>query len=308
VQIHRPRHIPLHERLRGWIDAQQLRAAAPNLWWLATLIAGLATLAYALVLQGVFPASGAAMAPGYGTPVIAFEFATNAADLTAIFGTPDDPQRAARLAAMQAGNEQDFLFMLLYAAFLASGCWALWREVRRPVVLLGVVMPVLAACFDAWENTLLFAIQVAFALEEYAPEIKLLAAPVTAKFLLLAATNVLIGYGVMQIPGRAWQLVGVLVIVPCIATVMALIAPIAFAWTLAPVLAAGWLALLGTAAIASWHALARKRPLAAFSDEGLRTLQQRRREDRDEVATAETATPIKPAVFGRRRTDSAQDD
>jgi hypothetical protein len=178
-------------------------------------------------------------------------------------------------------------------------------------LLLGVVMPVLAALFDAWENTLLFAIQTGFVLGEYAPEIKLLAAPVTAKFLLLAATNILIGHGLMQIPGRAWQLVGVLVIVPCVATVMALIAPMAFGWTLAPVLAAGWLGLLGTAAIASWRALAHKRPLANFSDEGLRTLQQRRAardDDSSDAAIDEVATPIKPAVFGRRRAESAPDE
>jgi hypothetical protein len=308
VQVHRPRHISLTERLSDWIDRERSRPAAPTLWWIACLALGIATLLFSLHLQSLFPASGAAMAPGYGAPVLAFEFARDLRDLTAIFGDAADPLQAERLAGMQSGNEQDYLFMLLYALFLATGCWALWRELRRPMLLLGVVMPVLAAMFDAWENTLLFSIQTAFILGEYAPEIELLAAPVTAKFLLLTATNIVIGMALSQVPGRGWQLVGVLVIVPCVATIMALIAPAAFGWTLAAVIAAGWSALLGTAAIASWRALFRKRPLANFTPGDLANLKRRRSDMGNDEAEEEGApSPVRPAVFGRRRTDGTPD-
>ncbi len=298
------------EKLRGWVLAQQLRPAAPTHWWIATFALGLATLAFSLVLQGVFPASGANMAPGYGAPVIAFEFARSTADLVAIFGDGNDPLQADRLAAMQAGNEQDYLFMLLYAAFLASGCWALWRELRRPVLLLGVVMPVLAALFDAWENWLLFAIQVAFALGDYAGEMETLAAPVMAKFLLLTATNIVIGTALAQIPGRGWMLAGTLVVVPCVATVMALIAPMAFGWTLGPAIAAGWLALLGTAAIASWRLVRGKRALVVFSDDALATLASRKAGDPpgDDAADIGEPSPIRPATFGRRRSETPPEE
>lgn len=315
---HRPRRPPVIERIGVWVDAQQSRPAAPTLWWVAALALGMATLGHALILQGVFPANGAAMAAGYGSPIIAFEFARSQADLTAIFGNVGDPDQAARLIAMQSGNEQDYLFMLLYALFLTSGLWALWREVRRPLLLLGVVMPLLAALFDAWENWLMFEIQAAFAVGEYTPAIDTLAVPVAAKFLLLTATNVLIGYGVMHVPGRGWQLAGVLVIVPCVASIMALVAPAAFGWTLSPVLAAGWTALLGTAVIASWRALVGKRPLARFDNDGLGTVPQRSRstdpsaaadDARDaavrDAAVRDAATPVRPATFGRRRNDAA---
>lgn len=310
MQVHRPRHISLTEKLGSWIDRERSRPVAPTMWWIACLALGIVTLAFSLHLQTLFPATGAAMAPGYGAPVLAFEFARDLNELTAIFGDTSDPLQAERLAGMQSGNEQDFLFMLLYALFLASGCWALWRELRRPMLLLGVVMPVLAAMFDAWENTLLFSIQTAFILGEYSPDIDMLPAPVTAKFLLLTATNIVIGMGVGQVPGRGWQLTGVLVIVPCVATIMALIAPAAFGWTLTAVIAAGWLALLATAAIASWRALFRKKPLANFAPDDLAKL-KRRRSDRVNIeAEAEeegTPSPIRPAVFGRRRTDDGSD-
>lgn len=269
------------------------------------MLFGLATLVFAIALQGIFPQTGANIPPGYGAPVLAFEFATNQNDLIAIFGDASDPEQAARLAAMQNGNDQDYLFMLLYATFLASGCWALWRELRRPVLLMGVVMPVLAALFDAWENWLLWSIQAAFAVGEFTPEINMLAAPVTVKFLLLTATNILIGYALAQVPGRGWQLAGTLVIVPCVATVMALISPMAFGWTLSAVISAGWLALLGTAAIASWRLLRGKRTLVAYGTDLVST-PKRRKADRGEEAEEDpsNASPIRPAVFGRRRTDA----
>lgn len=296
------------ERLHGWVDNQQTRPQKPSWSWIVALVFGVATMAFAIMLQGVFPQSGANIPPGYGAPVIAFEFATNQNDLIAIFGDASDPEQSARLFAMQSGNEQDYLFMFLYATFLASGCWALWRELRRPILLLAVVMPVLAAMFDAWENWLLFSIQAAFAVGEFTPDIATLAAPVTVKFLLLTATNLLIGYALTQVPGRGWQLAGTLVIVPCVATVMALAAPMAFGWTLAAVIAAGWLALLGTAIIASWRLVRRKRPLVALGTD-FRPIPQRRKSDHSDEPEDDGSNPsvIRPAVFGRRRTDAPDD-
>jgi hypothetical protein len=285
-----------------------MRPTAPTYAWLVCCVFGIATLAYSLILQSIFPASGANLPPGYGTPVIAFEFAREQGDLIAIFGDAADPAQGERLVAMQSGNEQDFLFMFFYAVFLASGCWALWRELRRPLLLLGVVMPVMAALFDAWENMLLFAIQVAFSLGEFAPEIESLAAPVIVKFLLLTATNIVIGFALAQIPGRGWQLAGTLVIVPCVATIMALIAPAAFGWTLAAVIAAGWIALLLTATWASWQLLRRQRALVNFTADAMPVPRRRRSDSVDAGAEQEDpGSPMRPAVFGRRRTDQSEE-
>ena len=155
--------------------------------------------------------------------VIAFEFARGEADLFAVFGTSADPLQVARLAAMRAGNEQDYLFMLLYAAFLASGCFALWRELRLRWLLAATLMPAFAALCDAYENWLLFDIQAAFTLGDYSPAMASLPWPVAAKFLALTLTNAAIGYAMVQM-GRRWQLAGTLVLIPCLATIMALIA------------------------------------------------------------------------------------
>lgn len=274
--------------LQHWIEAQRDRPAAPTRLWHWTLAFGIATLLFGLHLGQVFPQTGHDIAPGYGAPVLAFEFAGSQADLEAIFGFFTDPRQVTRLAAMRAGNEQDYLYMLLYAGFLGAGCLALWRELRARWLLAAAVLPVIAALSDAYENWLLFDIQAAFTLGDYSPAMASLPYPVAAKFLLLALTNVAIGAAATQF-GRWWALFGTVAILAAIPTAMAIITPAAFAWALIPSAAGGWLLLLALAAAGSWQAATLKSPLAGFEDAAT------------ESATPGDAPPVR-RVFGRRRT------
>ena len=273
--------------LQHWIEEQRVRPPAPTRAWFWTLAFGLATLIFGLHLTQVFPQTGHDIAPGYGAPVLAFEFAGGQADLEAIFGFYTDPEQVARLAAMRTGNERDYLYMLLYAGFLAGGCIALWRELRLRALLAATFLPVAAALYDVWENWLLFDIQAAFTLGDYSPAMADLPYPVAAKFLLLAATNVMIGAAATRL-GRWWALFGTLAILAAIPTVMAIIAPAAFAWALIPSAAGGWLLLLTLAATGSWRALARGQPLADFGETVPRPEEMR-------------AVPPPRRAFGRRR-------
>lgn len=274
--------------LQHWIEAQRARPPAPTRAWAWTLALGIATLLLGLHLTQVFPPTGHDIAPGYGAPVLAFEFAGSQSDLEAIFGFFTDPQQVKRLAAMRAGNEQDYLYMLLYAGFLASGCIALWRELRLRAILAAAVLPVAAALCDACENWLLFDIQAAFTAGDYSPAMASLPYPVAAKFLFLAATNVAIGAAVTQM-GRWWALFGTIAILAAIPTIMAIITPAAFAWALIPSAAGGWLLLLTLAVAGSWKAARHRRPLVDFEPTA-----------REPYAPpgAEAGRP----VFGRRRT------
>lgn len=286
-------------RLSRWFDAQRMRDPAPTRWWALTALLGVAATVFGLSLTQVFPQSGPAIAAGYGSPVIAFEFARSQADLLAIFGPDSDPLQVSRLAAMRSGNEQDYLYMLLYAGFLASGCVALWRELRSRHLLAAAALPVLAALSDAWENWLLFDIQAAFTLGDYSPAMASLPWPVAIKFLLLALTNVAIGHAMTQM-GRGWQLAGTLVIVASLPVAMALTAPADFGWTLLAAIGGGWIALLGMAAIGSWRALVGNRPLVDFE----RRTSVRRAADRGEPDAAEPVFRAAPRRrFGRRKSD-----
>lgn len=239
------------------------RALPAARWWFAALLFGLGVLIFGSVLSATFPQTSHSADPGYGAPVLAFEFVRGQDDLLAVFGPDTDPMQVARLAAMRTGNERDYLYMLLYAGFLASGLVALGRELRSRPLLAAAGLPILAALCDAYENWLLFDIQTAFTAGDYSPAMASLPWPVAAKFLLLALANIAIGFGIAQI-GRWWLLVGTLVIVASVPTVMAVTAPESFGWTLIAAAGGGWVALLGTAAIASWRALAKKRPLVDF--------------------------------------------
>ncbi|MDR6832879.1 MULTISPECIES: hypothetical protein [unclassified Sphingopyxis] len=275
--------------LQHWIEAQRDRPPAPTRSWLWTLGFGIAVVLFGLHLGQVFPPTGHDIASGYGAPVLAFEFAGSQADLEAIFGFFTDPQQVTRLAAMRAGNEQDYLYMLLYAGFLTSGCIALWRELRARPLLAAAALPVAAALCDGYENWLLFDIQAAFTAGEYSPAMASLPYPVAAKFLLLAVTNVVIGVAATQL-GRWWALFGTVAILAAIPTVMAIITPTAFAWALVPSAAGGWLLLLALAVVGSWRALVQKRPLVDFVP----------------TAAANSSEPQAAAPprrgFGRRRT------
>lgn len=249
--------------LQHWIETQRTRPPAPACAWYWTLAFGIAVTLFGLHLTQVFPQTGHDIAPGYGAPVLALEFAGGQPDLEAIFGFYTDPQQVGRLAAMRAGNEQDYLYMLLYAGFLGCGCFALWRELRLRPLLAAAALPVTAALCDAYENWLLFDIQAAFTAGDYSPAMASLPYPVAAKFLLLAATNVVIGAAATQM-GRWWALFGTLAILAAIPTVMAIITPAAFGWALLPSAAGGWIVLLALAVAGSWRALVRGRPLVDF--------------------------------------------
>lgn len=230
-------------------------------WWLATLLFGIAVLVAGSALG--FPETSHSAHPGYGAPVFAFEFVRGQQDLLAVFGPDSDPMQVARLAAMRTGNERDYLYMLLYAGFLASGLVAFARELRSRPLLAAAGLPVLAALADAYENWLLFDIQTAFTAGDYSPAMASLPWPVAVKFLLLALANVAIGLALAQV-GRWGLLFGSLAIVATVPTVMGLVAPESFGWTLVAAIGGGWAVLLISAAIACWRALVRKRPFADF--------------------------------------------
>jgi len=275
--------------LQLWIEAQRVRPPAPTRWWYWALAFGIAVVLFGLHLGQVFPQTAHDIAPGYGAPVLAFEFAGGQADLEAIFGFYTDPQQVKRLAAMRAGNEQDYLYMLLYAGFLVSGCMALWRELRLRPLLAAATLPVAAALCDAYENWLLFDIQAAFTAGDYSPAMASLPTPVTVKFLLIGVTNVVIGAAATQL-GRWWALFGTIAILATIPTAMAIVAPAAFAWALFPSAAGGWMLLLALAAAGSWQAALGQRPLVDRGEKAPKPVGQR------------PAAPIRPSSgFGRRQ-------
>lgn len=287
----------LPEIIGDWFDRARHRPAQPTYMWVGTLVIGIITLVFAAVLQQIFPQDGHAIPPGYGPPVIAFELARSQADLVAIFGPDRDAAQMARLIGMRSGNEQDYLFMLLYALFLMTGIWALFRDLRHRMLVLALPLPLIAALSDGYENWLLFDIQAAYAVGGYSGSIAALAWPVWMKFGLLTVCNLIIGQAMTRMAGW-WKLVGTLVIFSCVPVVMAWTAPLAFGWTLGAAVGAGWGALLLAALVGTFKAVVRRQPLTNFDPGELPPPRPRRAP----LAEAEESAPAKLG-FGRRRSE-----
>ncbi len=230
-------------------------------WWLAALFLGFGTITVGLWLSQSFPQDSFAAEPGYGAPVLAFEFAGGQDDLLAIFGPDSDARQVGRLAALRTGNERDYLYMLLYGGFLASGLIALRRETGLRMYAFAAALPILAALCDGYENWLPFDTEAAFTAGDHSPAMASLPYPVAAKFVLLALTNVANGHALAQLGGRWWSLAGTLVIVACVPALMTIALPAHYGWTLLAAAGGGWILLLGISATACWRGMMQGRPL-----------------------------------------------
>jgi len=174
--------------------------------WLHCVLAGLAVLAIAVILMPKFPTDSEGIDPGYGSPVIAFEMARSVADLHAVFGTPDDPERARRIAMMDDGNIWDFPFMIAYGLFIALFLRAAGKASGNTLWYLLATLGIVAGAADAIENNILLGLTADL---EAATDIGLLAYPVWIKFFSIMITGVAGGIVVATQGRHFWRILGV---------------------------------------------------------------------------------------------------
>lgn len=176
--------------------------------WRLCVAAGLAVIVIGLITMAQFPTDGAGYDPGLGSPIYAFEMARSPADLIAVFGTIDDPARAERIAAMDAGNLWDYPFMLAYGLFIALFFGAAAKQSGRRIWWVFGLLGIVAAMSDAVENQILLGLTADL---EAARNLDLLAYPVWIKFLSLMIAGV--GAGLFLIAhntGPIWLVLGTL--------------------------------------------------------------------------------------------------
>lgn len=83
---------------------------------------GVLTLVMGFALHFIFPAEMSWTYSGVKTPVVAFEFAQTPAEIFQMFGS-DIEKRDAIVKSMNRGNYIDFIFIAIYAGFLAALIW-----------------------------------------------------------------------------------------------------------------------------------------------------------------------------------------
>jgi hypothetical protein len=122
---------------------------------------GGAILLLTVVMLAVFPAAPVERnVPGFVSPVVGFELASDPAHVLGILGRPDAPARAAAVRGMNLGNRIDFLFMVAYPA-LYVGIVLLLRARGRLAGGLGrfvLLLPVVMWLGDLLENRELLAL------------------------------------------------------------------------------------------------------------------------------------------------------
>jgi hypothetical protein len=124
-------------------------------------VSGGAVLLLSIVMLAIFPAAPVERnVPGFVSPVVGFELASEPAHVFGILGQPDAPARAAAVRGMNLGNRIDFLFMVAYPA-LYVGIVLLLRARGRLTAgraRFVLVLPVVMWLGDLLENRELLAL------------------------------------------------------------------------------------------------------------------------------------------------------
>jgi hypothetical protein len=209
--------------------------------WSTLLFFGL-TLGVMLTMQGLFPAELAVPLPGSDIrPVLLLEFANTPAHLIHVFGEQGDPQRAARIAGMTAGNRLDYLLMPAYGLLTLSFFYGVAQETGQAAWRLPGWMGIVAALSDAVENAIMFVMVDRFvAGADVAGPMAILPFPVWIKFGLLAASCAAAAWAFVRLKRYLLALACVpapLLIVP------GALAPFSLGPTATSMIALGWIAM-----------------------------------------------------------------
>jgi hypothetical protein len=131
------------------------QGADENRLWKRCFIAGLLTLVLGIIVLAVYPSGGGDYAAGYGSPIIALEFAQTAAQAQAVIDWGSDAASAYK-AAMFRGTLLDMVFLIIYGLFLASFFQAAHKQTGLSIYRVMIGIAVIAACADMVENFFLF--------------------------------------------------------------------------------------------------------------------------------------------------------
>jgi hypothetical protein len=113
---------------------------------------GIGVIGMTLFLSLIGPREVEALPPGFITPVMAFEFAESADEVSQLFAVDGSA------AAMDRVNRWDFLYMALYSGFLFAFALTCARQTGRGYFYIPAALAVGILVADALENVQLLAI------------------------------------------------------------------------------------------------------------------------------------------------------
>jgi hypothetical protein len=221
--------------------------------WLAllALTTGLGVLVVTVIFGSLKLQSVGALNGAYGgQPMIAFELAQSPADLARVIGpNPPSAKAIAVREAMDHANYIDFIYMALYAAFIAFSCAHLGLAQKRPWLLVAAVLGPIAACFDVAENLSLLSLTRSDA--DVSPLLATLHVRTYGKWELLALTSAMFAAGFIGNRRRWITVVAFLVSLTAVASgILAYVNAPKYIALLSNTIGAVWLWQLGYSAVA----------------------------------------------------------
>ncbi len=125
--------------------------------FILSAIIGIPLIIIGLLITLIGPPPGD-LAGGFITPVVAFEFATEVEQVNQIFAGPNSPARADIVRTMTNSTRLDFLFLLLYGAFLVTFSITCASLTGRKIYYFVALLAVIAPLFDLLENLTMLSI------------------------------------------------------------------------------------------------------------------------------------------------------
>ncbi len=213
----------------------------PTTFWRLSFGFAIATLMFSVYLLPMFPDRSYADTSGYGSPVIAFEMASDTDDMINIFGPDNDPQRATRIAQMDQGNRWDFGFMCFYALFLMCFSFAAYKESNDTTWLIPAFVGLFSGGFDAIENIMLLKLTANFDSPQL---LSTLWVPVYAKFSSIALSSFAAALYIFKRSQLSWKVVSTVAMLASAISLFALASPKNFGWILTVSVTACWTPML----------------------------------------------------------------
>ena len=121
-------------------------------------VIGIALIVIGVMITVIGPGRSNELADGFFSPVIAFEFATEAEDIIQVFGEENSPAREEIVRTMTNSTRLDFLFLILYGAFLFTFSITCASLTGNRVNYLPALLSIVAPIFDVLENLQLLSI------------------------------------------------------------------------------------------------------------------------------------------------------
>lgn len=125
--------------------------------WQRCFWAGVATLILGAVVISLFPSKGGNYPEGYGTPVIAFEFAQTISEVKAAIGF-DVAGAQNSLKAMKTGTYGDFVFIFAFTIFMISFFHAAKQQTGLALYKFLAAIALIAGLSDITED--IFALRI----------------------------------------------------------------------------------------------------------------------------------------------------